>query len=63
MTEKSLHLLEPPQESEVDAVVANSTKNTDFVLRELLIALMNKSVLSEVECKAMLQKLHCYGPR
>jgi hypothetical protein len=63
LTEKSLPLLEPPQESEVDAVVANSTKNTDFVLRELLIALMNKRELSEVECKAMLQKLHCYGPR
>jgi hypothetical protein len=63
LTEKSLPLLEPPQESEVDAVVANSTKNTDFVLRELLIALMKKRVLSEVEGKAMLQKLHCYGPR
>lgn len=58
LTEKSLPHLEPREESKAEAVVTNSTKDTDFVLRELLIALMEKRVLSEVEGKAMLQKLH-----
>jgi hypothetical protein len=49
--------LEPPEETEPEAVAANSMKNSDFVMRELLIALIRKGVLSEVEGKAMLQKL------
>lgn len=55
---ESLPGLEPPKETEVDLILANSTKNSDFVLHELLIALMRKGVLSEVEGKEMLQNLH-----
>jgi hypothetical protein len=55
---KSLPELEQPEETEADAIVANSTKHPDFVLRELLIALMRKGVLTEVEGKAMIQKLY-----
>ena len=55
---KSLHEVEPTEKIENDAVVANSIKNPDFVLRELLIVLMKKGVLSEVDGKAMLQRLY-----
>jgi len=55
---KSLPEVEPTEKIEKDAVVANSTENPDFVLRELLIALMKKGVLSEVDGNAMLQKLY-----
>ena len=58
LTGESLHELELPERTETDAVFANSTKKPDFVLRELLMALIRKGVLSEVEGKAMLQKLH-----
>lgn len=54
---KSLPEQEQPKETEADVAVPNSTKNQDFVLGELLITLMSKGVLSEVEGKAMLQKL------
>jgi hypothetical protein len=57
LTGESLHEPESPERTEKDTVVANSMKNPDFVLRELLIALMKKGVLSEVDGKAMLQKL------
>lgn len=55
---KALPELEQPKETEADVVVPTSTKNQDFVLGELVIALIRKGVLSEVEGKAMLQKLH-----
>ena len=55
---KSLPELEPPEEAEADSVVANSMTNQDFVLSELLTTLMSKGMLSEVEGKAMLQKLY-----
>jgi hypothetical protein len=55
---KSLPGQEPQEETKSDAVVANSTKNPDSVLRELLISLTTKGVLSEAEVEAMLQKLH-----
>jgi hypothetical protein len=58
LTGESLPEPEPPERIEPDAGVANSTKNPDFVLRELLIVLMKKGVLSEGEGKAMLQKLY-----
>ncbi len=58
LTGESLPEPEPPERPETDAVVANSTKNPDFVLRELLIALMTKGVLSRAEGEAMLHKLH-----
>jgi len=51
-------LPEQEQPKEADVVAPNSTKNQDFVLGELLIALMREGVLSEVEGKAMLQKLY-----
>ena len=51
---------EPPQESEADTVAANSAKNAESVLRDLLVALIKKSVLGEVEGNEMLQKLHHY---
>jgi PilZ domain len=57
---KSLTELELPGGTESDVVAANSVKNPDFVLRELLIALMQKGVLSEAEGKELLQKLHRY---
>jgi PilZ domain len=63
LTEKSLPDLEPPQESEAGPVVANLTKNTNFVLSELLIALTKKRVLSEVEGEAMLQMLRRHATR
>jgi hypothetical protein len=49
---------ESPEETKANAVVANATKDPDFVLRELLIVLMTKGVLSEAEGKAMLEKFH-----
>jgi hypothetical protein len=58
LTRKSLPGQEPPEEAKADAVVANSTKDPDSVLRELLISLMTKGVLSEAEVEAMLQRLH-----
>jgi len=61
LTWRSLPQLEPPEETEAAAVVANSTKNPDLVLHELLIALMKKGVLSEVEGNAMLEKLGRYA--
>jgi hypothetical protein len=54
---KSLPDLEPPNETDTEVAAPNSTRNQDFVLGELLIALMSKGVLSEAEGKAMLQKL------
>ena len=55
---KSLPELDVPEEAEAGSVLADSTKNQDFVLGELLIALMRKGVLSEAEGKEMLQKLY-----
>jgi hypothetical protein len=63
LTEKSLPDLEPIQESEAGPVVANLTKNTNFVLSELLIALTKKRVLSDVEGEAMLQMLRPHATR
>jgi hypothetical protein len=58
LTGESLPEPEPGERTEKDAVVAVSPKDPDFVLRELLIALIKKGVLSEAEGKAMLQKLY-----
>ena len=63
LTGKSLPDLEPPGESEEDAVVVDSMKNTNSVLRELLIALVKNRVLSEVEGKAMLQELRRHAAK
>jgi len=49
---------EPPKGTESDGVAASPVKSQDFVLGELLIALIRKGVLSEIEGKAMLQKLY-----
>jgi hypothetical protein len=62
-TGKSLPHLEPSEKSEADPVVTNITKDTDFVLRDLRITLMNKRVLSEIEDKAIVQKLSRYATR
>ena len=53
--------LVPLEETESDAVAANLMNNSDLVMRELLMALIRKGVLSEVEGKAMLQKLRSFA--
>jgi hypothetical protein len=58
---KSLPEQELPKEPKTDVVLPNSTNSHDCVLGELLIALVRKGVLSEVEAKEMLQKLHLRG--
>jgi PilZ domain-containing protein len=63
LTGESLQVSELPERTETDAVVTNSTKNLDFVLRELLIALMTKGVLCRAEGEAMLFKLHRYATK
>jgi hypothetical protein len=57
---KLLPELEPREGIGADAVAANLMEKTDFVLHELLITLMKKGVLSEVEGKQMLQRLNRY---
>lgn len=46
-----------PKKPEPAPNIANSTRHSDFVLCELLIALVEKRVLSEAEGKAMLRML------
>jgi hypothetical protein len=55
---ESLPEHEQLKEAEADVVIQNSTKKQDYVLSELLISIMRKGVLDEVEGKAMLQKLY-----
>ena len=50
--------LNVPEQTEKDATQGNSKNEQDYVLTELLIALMRKGVLSDAEGKAMLQKLY-----
>src|ERR1700726_3231135 len=47
--------LDVPEQIEKNATQANSNNKQDYVLMELLIALMRKGVLSDDEGKAMLQ--------
>ena len=54
---QSLPVLNPPENAGAAPIAANSTKNPDFVLHELLIALIEKGILSELEGKLMLQRL------
>ena len=50
--------LDVPEQTEKNAAQGNSENEQDYVLMELLIALMRKGVLSDDEGKAMLQKLY-----
>jgi hypothetical protein len=58
LAEKTFPEQEPPTTTEPDAAAANSVKNQDVVLRELVEALIRKGVLSELEGKTMLHRLH-----
>jgi hypothetical protein len=49
---------EAEKETESVGVAANSAENQDFVLREIVKALIKKGVLNELEGKAMLHRLH-----
>ena len=50
--------LNVPEQTEKGATQGNSKNEQDYVLTELLIALMRKGILSDAEGKAMLQKLY-----
>ena len=49
------HVLEDEQ---INSVSANSREEQTYILNDLVIALMRKGVLTEVEGKAMLKRLH-----
>ena len=55
---KSSPELDVPEQTEKIAAEGNSKNEQDYVLMELLIALMRKGILSDAEGKAMLQKLY-----
>jgi len=57
LARKTLPEQESTEEAEGDSVVADPVKRQDFVLRELVKALIRKGVLSELEGKAMLHEL------
>jgi hypothetical protein len=58
LAERTLPEPEPEKGTGTDGVAANSVRNQDFVLRELVKALIKKGVLNELEGKAMLHRLH-----
>jgi hypothetical protein len=47
-----------PEQTQKDAIQENSTNDPRYVLRDLLLALMAKGILSDDEGKAMLRKLN-----